>query len=27
MDMDWIHPRIGLDLIGRDDGDPLFRNW
>jgi len=24
LDMDWIHPWIGLDLIGWDDCDPVF---
>jgi len=24
LDMDWIHPRIGLDWIGWDDCDPVF---
>jgi len=24
LDMDWIHPWIGLDWIGSDDCNPLF---
>ena len=25
LDMDWIHPRIGLDGVGWDDRDPIIK--